>query len=251
MKEDIGHATGSTDHRYEGALKEDAERRCQVTLMFSDLSEYTKLSESIDPEDINLVRRRVERLARQVIHRHQGQINQFVGDGVLAVFGLESADEDSVRKAVDAALELHERVNALKWDEHPLASVRVALHTGIHAGLVFARRGDRRHGDFELTGDALNTASRLCTNAGKGQILISKSTLQGFEAFFEVTSPEPLQLKGKEHPVLACRVLGRSAVTSRYEARTLRGLTPFVGRAAELELLERGLRAAGRRRGRR
>ena len=249
MKEDVVHAQGSFGLRAGGALREEAERRCQVTLMFSDLSDYTKLSESIDPEDINLVRRRVERLARQVIRRHQGQINQFVGDGVLAVFGLESADEDGVRKAIDAALELHERVNALKWDEHPLASVRVALHTGIHAGLVFARRGDRRHGDFELTGDALNTASRLCTNAERGQILISKSALQGFEAFFEVTPPEPLQLKGKEHPVLACRVLGRTAVTSRYEARTLRGLTPFVGRAAELELLTQGLRTVGERRG--
>src|ERR1043165_5865922 len=90
------------------------ERRYHVTLLCSDLCDYTPISEALDPEETDELRQSIGRLAHEVIPKHGGAINQFVGDSILAVFGFPTAEEDEVRRAVDAALELHEAV-AREW----------------------------------------------------------------------------------------------------------------------------------------
>ncbi|MEO8905718.1 MAG: adenylate/guanylate cyclase domain-containing protein [Polyangiaceae bacterium] len=217
------------------------ERRCRVTLVFADLSDYTSFSETSDPEDVADVRRNLMQLASEIVAKHQGQINQFVGDGIVAVFGLPQAHEDDGRRAIEASVELQARVRALEWNGSLASDFRLRMHIGVHSGTVFAKKGDPLHGQYQLTGDAVNTASRLCGAAARDEVIVSDAALLGLEAYFEAEPVEPLRLRGKKEAVLAWRVLGSLAVESRFLARSRRGLTPFVGRQKELRALETSL----------
>src|SRR6478609_7802489 len=225
-----------------------SERRCRVTIMFADLSDYTSLNENNDPEDVAELRRRLMQLVSDVVVSHQGLLNQFVGDGVVAVFGLPKAHEDDGRRAVAAAVELQERLRTSDWGIGP-PNLRLKMHIGVHAGLVFASRGNPLHGHYQLTGDAVNTAARLCSAAKRDEVIVSGAALRGLEAFFETETVQPLQLKGKSEPVPAFRVLGSLTVESRLLARSRQGLTPFVGRQRELDQLDRLLAEARESRG--
>jgi len=224
------------------AANGDLQRRCYVAVAFSDLCDYTALSESADPEEILELRHEVERLARDVIARHSGSINQFAGDGILAVFGLPTPDEHSARHAIEAALALHEAVRSAEWKPIGPLGFRPRFHSGVHVGFIFARRGDPLHGAYELTGDVVNTAARLCSAASADELLVSADALAGLEAFFQTDDARVLSLKGKQHPVSACRVSGRSHVGSWFEARRRRALTPFVGRDDLLGSIETAAR---------
>ncbi len=225
-------------------------QRFHMTLLFSDLCDYTSLSEACDPEDIGTLKQEMEFAAKRVIAKYEGAVNQFYGDGILAVFGYPAPEEDDVRHAIGAALELHESFRALRADFPLPPRFQIRLHSGVHSGLVFVREGDSLHGRYELAGDAVNTAQRLCSAAGRDAIFVSRTTLSGLEPFFETEEVDPLVLKGKERPMSAYRVLRRSDVDARFEARHRRGLTPFVGRALELERLQQTLAdaALGQRR---
>lgn len=226
------------------ASRDVVEQRSYVVLLFSDLCDYTELSELVDPEEISDVRRRIELVAQAVVGERAGEINQFVGDGMLAVFGFPLADENAVEHALDAALELHAAIRALSWSHASRLGRKLLLHSGVHGGIVFVGKGDPRHGRYELTGDPVNTASRLCQAAGRDEVLVSEAALRGIEALYEAAPVAPLHLKGKQRPVPAYSVRSRARVESRFEARCHRGLTPFIGRATELSLLEEGLSKA-------
>ncbi|HKU38635.1 MAG TPA: adenylate/guanylate cyclase domain-containing protein, partial [Polyangiales bacterium] len=191
-----------------------------VSLLFADVCDYTALSESADPEEIQALRRSFERLASEVIARRGGVVSQLYGDGMLAVFGLEGPHEDDARRAVDAALELHEAMRQLPSDRSWLRDHELRLHTGIHAGVVFSRRGDELHGRYDLTGDAVNTAARLCGAAGRDEVLVSRAALRGFEAYFVAREAAPLTLRNKSVPVPAHFVSARSGLPTSFEART-------------------------------
>jgi class 3 adenylate cyclase/tetratricopeptide (TPR) repeat protein len=212
----------------------DQGRRCHVTLLFSDLCDYTTLSESADPEDVAAVLQATKDLAGRVIEKHGGTLNQFYGDGLLAVFGLPRAGEDDARRAAETALELHAGLRDLSFDFQLPPRFSTRLHSGIHAGLVFARSSDARSGRYEIVGDPINTAARLCSAAGPDEILASEVALRGVAPFFELEGIAPLRLKGKFEPLPAFRLLRRTGLSTRFEARAARGLTPFVGRQAEL-----------------
>jgi class 3 adenylate cyclase/tetratricopeptide (TPR) repeat protein len=231
--------------RAEGSeLERTGARRSYVTLLFSDLCDYTVLNELIDPEEANELRQSMEQLCQRVIVAHGGHINQFVGDGTLAVFGFPQADETAVEHAVEAALELHAEAQLLNWPPAQRLGFQIRLHSGIHSGIVLVREGDPRHGRYELTGDAVNTAARLCTAAGRDEILVSEEALRGAEALFEVHRVTPLSLKGKKQLMPAFRVDARASAETRFDARSRHGLTPFVGRLDELAVLEAGFARA-------
>jgi class 3 adenylate cyclase/tetratricopeptide (TPR) repeat protein len=223
--------TGSDDESL------DQGRRCHVTLLFSDLCDYTSLSENADPEDVAGVLRATKALAARIIEKHGGTLNQFYGDGLLAVFGLPQASEHDTRRAAEAALELHEAVRTMSFEFELPPRFSSRLHTGIHSGLVFARTSDARDGRYEIVGDPINTAARLCAAAGPDEILASETTLQGVAPFFELEAIAALRLKGKFDPLPAFRLLRSTGLSTRFEARAARGLTPFVGRSAELARL--------------
>jgi class 3 adenylate cyclase/tetratricopeptide (TPR) repeat protein len=221
----------------------DRGQRRFVSLLFADLCDFTSLNELSDPEDAHALRIRFEHVAARVVARYHGLINQFYGDGLLAVFGFPEPDEEHPRRAIDAALALHEEVRGLAWDGAVPHAFNVLLHSGIHSGLVLAREGDALHGRFDLIGDSVNTAARLCAAAGRDVVLATDTTLRGIEPFFTSEAVSILQLKGKSLPIAARAVVGRSNVATRFEARASDGLTQFVGRALELEQLERATKA--------
>jgi class 3 adenylate cyclase/tetratricopeptide (TPR) repeat protein len=219
-------------------------QRFYMTLLFSDLCDYTALTEASDPEDIVSLKHEIATAAKRVIGERGGSINQFYGDGILAVFGYPVPDEDDARRGIEAAIALHESIRALRVDVSLPAAFQLRMHSGVHSGVVFVREGDPLHGRYELTGDAVNTAQRLCSAAEPDEIVVSRTALSGIEPYFATEEIAPLSLKGKERPMLASRVLGRSDVNARFEVQNRRGLTPFVGRERALEQLQQAMAGA-------
>src|SRR5450755_552000 len=186
---------------------DEGERR-HATVMFSDLSGYTALNEAFDPEEVETWMARIKSDAAMVIERHGGTVNQFVGDEIMALFGVPLARRDDARHAVAAALELHGVVDAFLATLDPGIARVLAMHTGINTGLVVARRSDTRAGDYALTGDAVNTAARLRSVAQPGEVVVSTVTWQQVSDFFEADASAPIEVKGKEQPLVAYRIRG-------------------------------------------
>ena len=189
---------------------DEGERRL-ATVMFSDLSGYTALNESTDPEEVEAIMDRIKVAAIGVIQGHGGSVNQFVGDEIMALFGLPVARGDDPARAVRAALELHAKVDALLGGGDRAA---LALHTGIATGLVVARRSDARAGDYALTGDTVNTAARLRGLAAPGEVVVGVETWQQVAAQFEGEAREAVAVKGKDRPLVAYRIRAERSSSS-------------------------------------
>jgi len=220
-------------------------QRRPATVLFSDLSGYTALTERLDPEDVALVLDRLKTAATRIVESHGGTVNQFVGDQVMALFGIPVAhDQDPVR-AVQAALALHGFVREFATELEPRLGCRLALHTGIEAGVVVARKRDARDGLFGVTGDAVNTGARLSQSAGSDEILVGPATFAAVASYFATEPLGPVELRGKSGAVAVHRVVGIVA-RSPFEVAERRGLSRFVGRRAELALFRASLEAAAR-----
>lgn len=219
--------------------------RGYVTLLFADLCGYTDLGEQHDPEELDELRFQLQQLAGRIVERHGGSVSQIYGDGILAVFGFPAARGDDSRRAVGAAVELHEAVHGLRWRVEGSEPAGFQLHSGVHAGLVCARGGDALNGKYTLSGDTVSTTARLCASADRDEIVVSEAVRQGIDGFFATSQLDTaLMLKGKRAPVTAYRVLGPSDVKSHFQARCRRGLSEFVGRSSEFTQLEASLKSS-------
>jgi class 3 adenylate cyclase len=205
-------------------LPEEGERR-QATVVFSDLAGYTALTEKRDPEDVEALLTLIKREATRVVERHGGTVNQFVGDEVMALFGVPVARRDDPVRAVAAALELHATVREVVRGSH--IGEGLAMHTGICTGLVITRRSDARAGTWSCTGDTVNVGARLRSVAEADQVLVDAATWRQLGDACEGDELPPQPLKGKDRPVAMYRV---RALTS---ARA--GDAPLVGRDEELQ----------------
>ena len=203
----------------------DAGERRHATVVFSDLCGYTALNESLDPEEVEAIMVRVKQAATNVIEAHGGMVNQFIGDEIMALFGIPIARRDDARRAIRAAIALHEAVDLIASRAQATIGRVVRMHTGVNTGLVIARPGDHRSGGFTLTGDTVNTAARLRGLAQPGEILVGADTWQQVSDFFDAQACDPVEVKGKEQPVTPYRIRSEA---SRVSDR------PLVGRADEL-----------------
>lgn len=210
-----------------------AGRRCFLTVLFSDVSDSSRHAEELEAEDYAALLRSFRQSARDVIPRHGGSIARLQGDGVLALFGVHGTSEDDGRRATQAALELHAAVSRLRVGSH-LNSPSLQLHSGIHAGLVLLLEGDIERGRFDVVGEVPNTASRLCSMAQAGDILISKESLGPQEHFFEAAWRRCVAVRGRQSALDVISVSGTSQVRRRIDAAARRGVVPFVGRDAAL-----------------
>jgi class 3 adenylate cyclase len=222
-----------------------AERR-EATLLFADLGGYTELTRQSDVEDVAAVMDAIKDGAAEIVRTYGGVVNQFVGDEVVAVFGLPYGHEDDPRRAVSAALELHAFVRSSRVARLLGGRPGLALHTGIDTGLVLAQSRDLRDGLFHLTGHAVNFAARLRTLARPDEILLGETTQRRVAPFFRTTSLPQQQIKGVAEPVTPHRVEAHGAARSSFDVSVERGLTPYVGRRLELATLENHLAEAGR-----
>jgi class 3 adenylate cyclase/tetratricopeptide (TPR) repeat protein len=221
-------------------------RRRYLTLLYSDLSDSTTLAGSVEPEHYLEVLDHLTGCAQRIIPAHGGTSVDFRGDGVLAMFGFPESSEHDGRRATEAALALHQAVAEMRLDRSVFPMPALTMHSGIHSGLVLLIEGDRMSAGYLLGGEAPNIAARLSDAAGPGEILLSAATLGTESHFFQVRTRGDLALQGKAAAVTACEVLGRSAAATRFEAHAQGGLTPFVGRAEPLAVLERALRQSMR-----
>jgi class 3 adenylate cyclase/tetratricopeptide (TPR) repeat protein len=213
--------------------------RRYLTLLFADLSQSTELSDIMEAEHYAAMLAVLRRIYQDTIGRHGGTVVRVQGDGLLAMFGYPQTREDDGRSAVAAALELHRRVREVQ-SELP-AGWSPCLHTGIHSGLVLVRSGDVVLGRFELLGPVPNVASRLSDAAGPHEILVSDETLGPASRFFVTGPPQWLRVKGRAAPLLVYRVDALASLAESFTAAARHGATAFVGRQAELALLESAL----------
>ena len=209
----------------------DSGERRHATVMFSDLSGYTALNEAIDPEEVEAIMGRIKREATSIVEAHGGTVNQFVGDEVMALFGVPVALRDDPRRAIRAALALHQAVDAIAEGVQARTGREVRMHTGINTGLVIVRQGDHRSGGFNLTGDTVNTAARLRSLAPPGDILVGSATWQQVSQYFDAEPGTPVEVKGKELPITPYRIRGEGSVQASPHR-------PLVGRAEELHQFE-------------
>jgi class 3 adenylate cyclase len=220
-------------------------QRRLLTLLFADLSGSTAMAEWMEAEHYSAMLAGLRTLYERIVPHHGGVIARIQGDGMLAVFGHPEVREDDGRRATEAALELHAAVRELlPPGPRPADFPGLALHSGIHAGIVLVTDGDQMRGRFELLGNAPNIAARLSEAAKRDEIIASEESLGLQSQFFDTGPRFSLQLRGRATPLAAYRVFGRAPVGRRYEASMRRGLAPFVGRGTELTALEAALASA-------
>ena len=210
-----------------------AGQRRYVTVLFSDVSGSSEHAERLEAEEYAELLEQFRRLARDIIPRHGGSIARLQGDGVLALFGHFESREDDGRRATESALDLHAAMARLRAVSGGCATV-LQMHSGIHGGLVLLIEGDIERGRFDVVGEVPNTAARLCSLAGSGEILVSTETLGPQEHFFKVVALRRLPIKGRSTVLDVVRVEGRAPVERRIDAAARRGVVPFVGRGAAL-----------------
>jgi class 3 adenylate cyclase/tetratricopeptide (TPR) repeat protein len=213
--------------------------RKQVTVLFCDLPNSTPLAERLGPEAMHTLLNRFFELALGEVHRYEGTINQFLGDGFMALFGAPIAHEDHARRAVLAAVGLQRRLREGSAVLGQPPGVEVAVRIGLNTGLVIVGAiGDNLRMDYTAVGDTTNVAARLQQAAAPGQIIIAETTHRLVAGYCTTRSLGALTLKGKAEPVSTWEVLATSETRTRLEVEAGRGLTPFVGRERELRLLQ-------------
>ena len=216
-----------------------AGERKQVTVLFADVSGFTSIAERLDPEEVHQLMNRAFEFIMDEVHRYEGTINQFLGDGVMALFGAPIAHEDHAQRAVHAALGMHRVLHRYGAELQRTRGITFRVRMGLNTGLVVVGSiGDNLRMDYTAVGDTTNLAARMVNLAEPGQVVIAEDTHRIVSGYF-VTRPLGAQvIKGKVVPVNAYEVVRTRGLRTRLEVGAERGLTPFVGRESELSLLQ-------------
>ena len=232
----------STPQHIADAIRRDhsameGERRV-VTVLFADAVGHTTISEKLDEEDVYGLMQGCFEKMQEAVHRYEGTVNQFTGDGILALFGAPIAHEDAARRAVAAALEMQRSLSlyAKEVEErHPIeCSYRVGLNTG---PVVVGKISDNLALDFAAVGDTVNLAARMESMAESGSVYVSENTYRVVGEYFECENLGAQDVKGKAEPVVAYRALRERSSRKRLDVAAEHGLTPYVGRDRELKVL--------------
>jgi predicted ATPase/class 3 adenylate cyclase len=204
------------------------QQRKTVTVIFCDVTGSTALGELLDPESFRQVMRRYFAAARHVIESHGGMVEKFIGDAVMAVFGVPVLHEDDALRAVRAAADLRKQIAALNQTLEADFGTTLSIRTGVNTGEVVTGTDERL-----ATGDAVNLAARLEQAAAPGEIVLGPQTWRLVRDVATAESLGPLELKGKSLPVTAYRLLQ----VGDGPLRPAHSPTPFVGRGGQLRML--------------
>jgi class 3 adenylate cyclase/Tfp pilus assembly protein PilF len=222
------------------------EQRKLVTVLFADLAGFTAMSEQLDPEDVREILAAYFSRWTAAIERYGGVVEKFIGDAVMAVFGLRIAREDDPENAIRAALEMRQSLEALNQELERKRSLQLAMRVGIHTGpVVVSLLGERKGQDFVVVGDTVNLASRLQAAAPVSGPLISHDTYRHVRGIFSVQALEAIQVKGKSELIQVYLVQQAKPRAFRTSTRGVEGIeTRMIGRQAELKRLQMALSAA-------
>jgi class 3 adenylate cyclase len=212
--------------------------RKQVTVLFCDIVDSSRLAERLDPEILHQIMDQVLRLATEAVHRYEGTVNQYLGDGVMALFGAPVALEDHAFRSVQAALAMQETIAGYSTQLQRHHGVELQLRLGLNTGLVVVGRiGDGLRMDYTAVGNTTHLAARMQALAEPGTILLTEATHRLVEGYIRSDTLGLVEVKGQRAPVQVYKVTGRRRWRSRLEMSAERGLTPLIGRQRELALL--------------
>jgi class 3 adenylate cyclase/tetratricopeptide (TPR) repeat protein len=215
-----------------------SEERRLVTVMFADISGFTAMSETLDPEMVRDALNACFRRLVPLVSQYGGTVDKFIGDEIMAVFGVPVMHEDDPERALAAALDMMAALAELNEER----GLDLGMHFGINTGLVIAGGvGSDERSDYSVMGDAVNLAARLEDASERGEILVGPVTYRLTEKLFAFETRPPLRLKGKAEVVHAYRLLGRlQASMDQEKLSDRRVIFPLVGRDQELlELVDR------------
>jgi class 3 adenylate cyclase len=226
-----------------GAL--EGERK-QVTVLFADLKGSLQLLADRDPEDARALLDPVLERMMEAVHRYEGTVNQVMGDGIMALFGAPIAHEDHAVRACYAALHMQGLVAAYGAEVRRAQGVPILIRVGLNSGEVVVRSisSDLRV-DYSAVGQTTHLAARMEQLATPGATLLSPDTLQLVEGYVRVNPLGPMAIQGLAEPMEVYELAGATATRSRLRTAVARGLTRFVGRAAEMDTLHRALEQSG------
>lgn len=222
----------------QSVLKIEGERK-HATVLFSDLSGYTAMTEKMDPEDVKTLMGDIFEKAGKVVEKYEGTVERFFGDEIMVLFGVPKAHEDDPVRAIHTAVEIHKLVENLspKFEKQHLGTL--SMHTGINTGLVITGDqyiGKGRHG---LTGDTINLAKRLTGLAKTGDIIIGHDTFLKAKDHFPFDTMDPVMIKGKQEPVRIYKVTDtKKRLQGRNKEFARQIFSEMVGRDKEMNQLE-------------
>jgi class 3 adenylate cyclase len=214
--------------------------RKQVSVLFTDMAGYTTMSEKLDAEEVYGLMDQVYEILIHKVTEYGGTVNEFTGDGIMALFGAPIALEDAPQRAIRASLAIHREIvqfNERMRREKP-GHITLRMRAGIHTGpVVVGTIGNDLRVSFTAMGDTVNQASRMETLAEPGTTCVTEETFKLTEGFFRFECLGRKIIKGKTEPVEVYQVIAPSTSRTRFDVSAERGLTPFVGRERERELL--------------
>jgi len=212
--------------------------RKEVTVLLADVARSLEMAEALDPEDVHRIMDGFFALAVEAVHTECGTLNQFRGDGFMALFGAPRAQGDDAVRALRAALEVRARTISYSEQIQEQFRLPIALRMGVHTGTVWVGSiGTDLRMDYTAEGSTVGLAARLEHAAAPGEILISEETARRTRPFFDLVDLGPRPLRGLRDPVRVYSLAGHGRFETRIEAERWQGLTPFVDRTHELSRL--------------
>src|SRR5512136_573532 len=225
--------------------KIEGERK-QVTVLFCDMENFTPLVERLGHEEAFTLMDKVYEILIHKVHEFEGTVNDLSGDGMMALFGAPIALEDAPQRAIRSALAIHREITQFSdrmKQEKAIPAIR--MRAGIHTGpVVVGALGNDLRVHFTAVGDTVNLASRLQNLAEAGTTYVTGETFKLAEGLFRFEALGEKKVKGKEQPVRVFQVIAPSTRRTKFDVSAERGLTPFIGRERELELLLDGFQRA-------
>ena len=221
--------------------------RKQVTVMFCDMQGFTALSEKLGPEDAYAIMDQIYEILIHKVHDYEGTVNEMTGDGIMALFGAPIALEDAPQRAIRSAYAIHREVSRFSENIKKKGGIwsSLKMRIGIHTGpVVVGTLGNDLRVEFKAVGDTVNLASRMESLAAPGATYVTEQTFKLTEGLFRFEALGNKKVKGKSEPVKVYRVIAPSTRKTRFDVSAERGLTNFVGRERELELLLDGFERA-------
>ena len=209
-----------------------------VTVLFADVANFTSISEKLDPEEVHQIMDGAFNILMDEIHKFEGTINQFTGDGVMALFGAPVAHENHAQRSCHAALAIQKAIQEYGEKIRNTTGVDFKMRIGINSGpVIVGAIGDDLRMDYTAVGDTTNLAARMESAAKPGTIMVSADTHRAIERYFDFNDIGTLEIKGKESPQKVYELLKASEVVTRIDASVAKGLTRFVGRQSSIKTL--------------
>ncbi len=225
--------------------------RKQVTVLFADVKGSLEMQEGIDPEEWHGIMDRFFQILADGVHRFEGTMNQYTGDGVMALFGAPIAHEDHAQRACYAALHLSDALREYARELRRARGLDFSTRMGINSGdVVVGKIGDDLRMDYTAQGHTVGLAARMEALAEPGKVYLTGRTAERVKGYFELEDLGAFNVKGVSDPVPVFELTGLGSLRTRFDVARARGLTRFVGRDADMKMLESAFESAKQGKGR-